>query len=144
MEACYGGTDVMERSCAVARGIDINTVADLCARSPECVSIGDYEEVMDWVRNSDAVDPRFHIPNLSPTLAEVEHTPTTKKRKQGGSKAIKSNRIADAPGVELVGRAFVDPEVPGETSLGLCIVCVPFPELRSLIRSIPSTDSKTR
>ena len=26
MEACYGGTDVMERSCAVARGIDINTV----------------------------------------------------------------------------------------------------------------------
>jgi len=26
MEACYGGTDVMERSCAVARGIDINKV----------------------------------------------------------------------------------------------------------------------
>jgi hypothetical protein len=25
MEACYRGTDVMERSCAVARGIDINT-----------------------------------------------------------------------------------------------------------------------
>ena len=25
-EACYGGTDVMERSCAVARGKDINTV----------------------------------------------------------------------------------------------------------------------
>jgi hypothetical protein len=25
MEACYGGTDVMERSCAVARGKDINT-----------------------------------------------------------------------------------------------------------------------
>jgi hypothetical protein len=24
MEACYGRTDVMERSCAVARGIDIN------------------------------------------------------------------------------------------------------------------------
>jgi hypothetical protein len=24
MEACYGGTDVMERSCAVAREIDIN------------------------------------------------------------------------------------------------------------------------
>jgi hypothetical protein len=23
MEECYGGTDVMERSCAVARGIDI-------------------------------------------------------------------------------------------------------------------------
>jgi hypothetical protein len=23
-EACYGGTDVMERSCAVARGKDIN------------------------------------------------------------------------------------------------------------------------
>jgi hypothetical protein len=27
MEACYGGTDVMERSCAVARGIDINKYA---------------------------------------------------------------------------------------------------------------------
>ena len=26
MEACYGGTDVMERSCAVARGIDINNL----------------------------------------------------------------------------------------------------------------------
>jgi hypothetical protein len=25
MEACYGGTDVMERSCALARGIDINS-----------------------------------------------------------------------------------------------------------------------
>jgi hypothetical protein len=25
MEACYGGTEVMERSCAVARGKDINT-----------------------------------------------------------------------------------------------------------------------
>jgi hypothetical protein len=24
MEACYGGTDVMERPCAVARGEDIN------------------------------------------------------------------------------------------------------------------------
>ena len=27
MEACYGGTDVMERSCAMAREIDINTVS---------------------------------------------------------------------------------------------------------------------
>jgi hypothetical protein len=27
MEACYEGTDVMERSCAVARGIDINKLA---------------------------------------------------------------------------------------------------------------------
>ena len=25
MGACYGGTDVMERSCAVARGKDINS-----------------------------------------------------------------------------------------------------------------------
>jgi hypothetical protein len=30
MEACYGGTDVMERSCAVARGIDINMLM-LCS-----------------------------------------------------------------------------------------------------------------
>jgi hypothetical protein len=26
MEACYGGTDVMERSCAMARGKDTNTM----------------------------------------------------------------------------------------------------------------------
>jgi hypothetical protein len=32
MEACYGGTDVMERSCAVARGIDININTDKSAR----------------------------------------------------------------------------------------------------------------
>jgi hypothetical protein len=25
MEACYGGADVMERSCAMARGKDINS-----------------------------------------------------------------------------------------------------------------------
>jgi hypothetical protein len=30
MEACYGGTDVMERSCAVARGIDINITPSPC------------------------------------------------------------------------------------------------------------------
>jgi hypothetical protein len=30
MEACYGGTDVMERSCAVARGIDINIETKSC------------------------------------------------------------------------------------------------------------------
>jgi hypothetical protein len=29
MEACYGGTDVMERSCAVARGIDINMTVQM-------------------------------------------------------------------------------------------------------------------
>ena len=31
MEACYGGTDVMERSCAVARGIDINSLFSVAA-----------------------------------------------------------------------------------------------------------------
>jgi hypothetical protein len=31
MEACYGGTDVMERSCAVARGIDINSTVAVAA-----------------------------------------------------------------------------------------------------------------
>jgi hypothetical protein len=37
---------------------------------------------------------------------------------------VKSNRVADVPGVGLAGRAFIDPEVPGgETSLGLCVVC---------------------
>jgi hypothetical protein len=33
MEACYGGTDVMERSCAVARGIDINSISVRLLRS---------------------------------------------------------------------------------------------------------------
>jgi hypothetical protein len=32
MEACYGGTDVMERLCAVARGIGISNLA-LCLLS---------------------------------------------------------------------------------------------------------------
>jgi hypothetical protein len=35
MEACYGGTDVMERSCAVARGIDINTKLSYCTPPDE-------------------------------------------------------------------------------------------------------------
>jgi hypothetical protein len=34
MEACYGGTDVMEGSCAVARGIDINKMAVILI--PKC------------------------------------------------------------------------------------------------------------
>ena len=33
MEACYGGTDVMGRSCAVARGIDINSRASAVYQS---------------------------------------------------------------------------------------------------------------
>jgi hypothetical protein len=37
MEACYGGTGVMERSCAVARGIDINRGIVLCRHSGEGV-----------------------------------------------------------------------------------------------------------
>jgi hypothetical protein len=31
MGECYGGTDVMERSCAVARGIDINSTGYVTA-----------------------------------------------------------------------------------------------------------------
>jgi hypothetical protein len=45
MEACYGGTDVMERSCAVARGIDINKYYSrhppaYFARRRPCISLG--------------------------------------------------------------------------------------------------------
>jgi hypothetical protein len=43
MEACYGGTDVMERSCAVARGIlmDINTASPACKFTrPDSASLG--------------------------------------------------------------------------------------------------------
>jgi hypothetical protein len=40
MEACYGGTDVMERSCAVARGIDINNFAALNHRADADVAPG--------------------------------------------------------------------------------------------------------
>jgi hypothetical protein len=32
--ACYGGTDVMERSCAVARGKDINSLGPLRLADP--------------------------------------------------------------------------------------------------------------
>jgi hypothetical protein len=32
MEACYGGTDVMERSCAMARGKDINMTDGIAMR----------------------------------------------------------------------------------------------------------------
>jgi hypothetical protein len=42
MEACYGGTDVMERSCAVARGIDINTIL------PVTVPAGSQFTVYPW------------------------------------------------------------------------------------------------
>jgi hypothetical protein len=31
MEPCYGGMDVMERPCAVARGKDINTDGLYCS-----------------------------------------------------------------------------------------------------------------
>ena len=34
MVACYGGTDVMERSCAVARGKDINPFTGSAGRLP--------------------------------------------------------------------------------------------------------------
>jgi hypothetical protein len=33
MGACYGGTDVMERPCAVARGKDINTPGSVIYRN---------------------------------------------------------------------------------------------------------------
>ena len=36
MEACYGGAAVMERSCAVARGIDINTIYHNSITNPPC------------------------------------------------------------------------------------------------------------
>jgi hypothetical protein len=44
MEACYGGTDVMERSCAVARGIDINTELEsmIMAKAPYSYSTISY------------------------------------------------------------------------------------------------------
>ena len=34
MEACYGGTGVMERSCAVARGIDANNATAVSLLNP--------------------------------------------------------------------------------------------------------------
>jgi hypothetical protein len=42
MEACYGGTDVMEmeRSCAVARGIDTNTTVVVDLSSINSVAAG--------------------------------------------------------------------------------------------------------
>jgi hypothetical protein len=52
MEACYGGTDVMERSCAVARGIDINTCvlrSLWCLSRPPRVSSGALGVNVSWV-----------------------------------------------------------------------------------------------
>jgi hypothetical protein len=40
MEACYGGTGVMERSCAMARGKDINNIAVTPERT--VVSVGEW------------------------------------------------------------------------------------------------------
>jgi hypothetical protein len=39
MEACYGGTDVLERPCAVARGSDINiqVLEVLCVSRIQCL-----------------------------------------------------------------------------------------------------------
>jgi hypothetical protein len=35
MEVCYGGTDVMEKSCAVARGIDIDSIMCYLSSPPQ-------------------------------------------------------------------------------------------------------------
>ena len=48
--------------------MDTSHEQDLYATAPECVSVADYEEAMEWMKNSDDVDPRHHIPGLSPTL----------------------------------------------------------------------------
>jgi hypothetical protein len=41
--ACYGGTDVMERSCAVARGKDINkyrySIDITCTVYPDTIAV---------------------------------------------------------------------------------------------------------
>ena len=44
MEACYGGTDVMERSCAVARGIDINSGAAIFSRFANWLLVSSWVE----------------------------------------------------------------------------------------------------
>jgi hypothetical protein len=56
MGACYGGTDVMERSCAVARGIDINNCCVLGVGPP---------------RHSDSSPMARSDPPLSPPVSLV-------------------------------------------------------------------------
>jgi hypothetical protein len=54
MEACYGGTGVMERSCALARGKDINsTHPHTCSRyrsqTCACISNGSLPYLIGYV-----------------------------------------------------------------------------------------------
>jgi len=117
------------------RDMDTSHEQDLYATAPECVSVADYEEVMEWMKNSDDVDPRHHIPGLSPTLCcdaamlEVVTSDVHKAKATQRKRAVKNTRkwVADVPGVELVGDFFVDPPEEGQVSLGLCYV-VPRPK----------------
>ena len=80
------------------RDLDSSHESDLYARSEECVAIGDYETVMDWVRNSEAVDSRHHIPGLSPTLCcdaamqEVVTFDVDKTKAQKRKQPVKNTR----------------------------------------------------
>ena len=112
---------------ASLRDLDRSHEADLYARADECVAVADYEMVMDWVKNSDEVNQKYHVAGHPPCLAEVSSAP---RRKQSGGALVKSLRIAQVPGVALVGECFIDPECDGETSLGLCVV-VPRPSASS-------------
>jgi hypothetical protein len=67
MEACYGGTDVMERSCAVARGKDINSNGNVTAVWPLAKANGFIlvSECLLGVVSSDLIPPP---PSSDPTF----------------------------------------------------------------------------
>jgi hypothetical protein len=52
------------------RALDTMHEQDLYLRAGEYVSVADYQEVMDWVIDSEDVDPRYHIPGLSHFVGE--------------------------------------------------------------------------
>ena len=74
------------------RDLDTSHEADLHARSPECVSIGDYEEVMDWVRNSDAVDPGSTFRTCLPRWPKWNTRQPPRNESRGDQR--RQNRIA--------------------------------------------------
>jgi hypothetical protein len=76
MEACYGGTDVMEKSCAMARGKDINRkgmiemryhtvawiVACTCSYSRSPAGGGLFLAALFWVPSFGLTGPRISVP----------------------------------------------------------------------------------
>ena len=110
------------------RALDSTHEQDLYLRAGEYVSVADYQEVMDWVLNSEDVNPRYHIPGLSPTLRGDLPVSSSRKLKLDSApnpskKVLVAAEQRSIPGFQLIGELFIDPPTPLEPSLGLCFIC---------------------